>query len=140
MKQFTLILTGSLLSGISAYTGGSITSSFGGSVLLTGSSTVTNRNGATIDMKKGKDNVPPAMRAQYKKQKELQGMREQMQESQQPGADGLPVFNLFVRSPRANVSFITAFLPATLITQFIILFKLPNLIIDVVSMWVIQGR
>ena len=122
MKQFAFVLLGSLLSGISAYTGGSITSSFGGSVLLTGSSPVTNRNAATIEMKKGKDNVPPAMRAQYKKQKELQGMRQQMVESQQPGSDGLPVFNLFVRTPRANVSFHLTLLCSVFIIEFNILF------------------
>lgn len=54
-------------------------------------------------MKKGKDNVPPAMRAQYKKQKEMREMAGQMQEAQKPGADGLPVFNLFVRTKKANL-------------------------------------
>merc|ERR1712127_140243 len=75
--------------------------SFGGSVLVTGKS--VSSPSATIEMRKGKDNVPPAMRAQYKRQKEMQGMREQMMESQRAGPDGLPVFNLFVRTPRANM-------------------------------------
>ena len=83
---------------------GSIGSAFGGSVLVTGTGTKVNHGGATIEMRKGKDNVPPAMRTQYKKQKEMQGMREQMMAAQRPGPDGLPVFNLFVRTPRANVS------------------------------------
>lgn len=81
---------------------GSLSSAFGGSVLVTGKDASVN-HGATIEMKKGKDNVPPAMRAQYRRQKEMQGMREQMMEAQRPGADGLPVFNLYVRTPRANV-------------------------------------
>jgi hypothetical protein len=44
------------------------------------------------------------MRSQYAKQKELVAMREQMIAASKPGADGLPVFNLFVRTKRANVS------------------------------------
>ena len=102
-------------------------------MLVTGSSTVSTRNVASIEMKKGKDNVPPAMRAQYKKQKELQGMRQQMVESQQPGADGLPVFNLFVRTPRANVSSLFTFSAAPLMLSFTRLLTLS--IIDVVPMW-----
>ena len=82
----------------------SMASTFGGTVLVTGSAESSpTTHGSTIEMRKGKDNVPPAMRAQYKRQKEMQGMREQMMEAQRPGADGLPVFNLFVRTPRANV-------------------------------------
>jgi len=58
---------------------------------------------STLDMKKGKDNVPPAMRAQYKKSKEMKEMAGQMADAQRPGADGLPVFNLFVRTKKANL-------------------------------------
>lgn len=54
-------------------------------------------------MKKGKANVPPQMRGQYKKQQELAQMREQMISASKPGDDGLPVFNLFVRTKVANV-------------------------------------
>jgi hypothetical protein len=54
-------------------------------------------------MKKGKDNLPPQMRSQYKKQKEMMAMREEMIAAQKPGQDGLPVFNLFVRTKKANV-------------------------------------
>ena len=54
-------------------------------------------------MKKGKANVPPMMRSQYKRQQEIQSMREQMLSAQRPGPDGLPVFNLFVRTKRANM-------------------------------------
>ena len=84
--------------------GSSMTSSFGGSVLITGKASVSSHGKATIEMKKGKDNVPPAMRAQYRRQREMSSMREQMMEAQKPGADGLPVFNLYVRTTRANVS------------------------------------
>lgn len=82
--------------------GGSITSAFGGSVLITDRPSTT-VHGPSIDMKKGKANVPAAMRTQYKRQQEMSQMREQMMEAQRPGPDGLPVFNLFVRSPRANM-------------------------------------
>ena len=44
------------------------------------------------------------MRGQYKRQQEMAQMREQMISASQPGADGLPVFNLFVRTKKANVS------------------------------------
>jgi len=54
-------------------------------------------------MKKGKANVPPQMRGQYKKAQEMQNMRQQMMEAQNPGADGLPVFNLYVRTKVANM-------------------------------------
>eukprot|EP00546_Thalassionema_frauenfeldii_P005951 CAMPEP_0178914978 /NCGR_PEP_ID=MMETSP0786-20121207/11749_1 /TAXON_ID=186022 /ORGANISM="Thalassionema frauenfeldii, Strain CCMP 1798" /LENGTH=159 /DNA_ID=CAMNT_0020587993 /DNA_START=242 /DNA_END=721 /DNA_ORIENTATION=+ len=56
-----------------------------------------------MSMKKGKANVPPQMRGQYRKQQEMQQMKEQMVEAQKPGPDGLPVFNLFVRSGKANM-------------------------------------
>jgi hypothetical protein len=57
-------------------------------------------------MKKGKANVPPQMRSQYAKQQEMMAVREQMIAATKPGSDGLPVFNLFVRTKRANVSFL----------------------------------
>jgi hypothetical protein len=56
-------------------------------------------------MKKGKANVPPQMRSQYNRQKEMMAQRDAMIAASKPGPDGLPVFNLFVRSARANVSF-----------------------------------
>jgi hypothetical protein len=88
-----------------AWTTGSVVSSFGGSVLMLEQrqQQYNNNHCTTIEMKKGKDNVPPAMRSQYAKQKELVAMRDQMVASSKPGADGLPVFNLFVRTKRANV-------------------------------------
>jgi len=84
---------------------GSMVSSFGGSVLVTWqpeTATSTIRV-STLEMKKGKDNIPPAMRAQYKKQKEMRQMAGQMSEAQKPGEDGLPVFNLYVRTKKANL-------------------------------------
>ena len=77
---------------------GSSISGFGGSVLISG---VT--NGSIMAMKKGKDNVPPQMRAQYKRQREMQAQREQMISATQPGEDNMPVFNLFARTKRANL-------------------------------------
>jgi hypothetical protein len=56
-----------------------------------------------LTMKKGKPNVPPAMRGDYKHQQQMAEMRQQMIASSQPGKDGLPVFNLFVRTKKANV-------------------------------------
>lgn len=61
------------------------------------------QNGSNLDMKKGKANVPPQMRGQYKKQQEMAEMRRQIVEASQPGSDGLPVFNLYVRTKRQNV-------------------------------------
>jgi len=38
------------------------------------------------------------------RQKEMSEMRDQMIASQTPGKDGFPIFNLFVRTKKANVS------------------------------------
>ena len=73
--------------------------SFGGRRMMVGV-----QNGSKLDMKKGKANVPPQMRGQYKKQQEMAEMRRQVMEASQPGSDGLPVFNLYVRTKRQNVS------------------------------------
>lgn len=54
-------------------------------------------------MKKGKSNVPANMRTQYKRQQEMGKMRDEMEAAQKPGADGFPIFNLFVRTKRANM-------------------------------------
>lgn len=80
----------------------SAVSSFGGSVLVAGKNLSVCRNGL-VEMKKGKDNVPPAMRTQYKRQREMKDMRDAMMEAQRPGADGFPVFNLYIRSPKGNM-------------------------------------
>ncbi|KAG7368522.1 hypothetical protein IV203_031265 [Nitzschia inconspicua] len=73
-------------------------SSFGGRVLPSNI-----QNGARMEMKKGKANVPPQMRGQYKKQQEMAQMQRQIMEASRPGADGLPVFNLYVRTKRQNI-------------------------------------
>merc|ERR1719223_194831 len=54
-------------------------------------------------MKKGKPNVPPQMRGQYARQQEMASMREEYLASRKVGADGLPIFNLFVRTSRKNM-------------------------------------
>lgn len=100
---FLVTLVSSPLLLCSAWMTGSKVSSFGGSVLVFERQQQQIHNVATIEMKKGKDNVPPAMRSQYAKQKELVAMRDQMVASSKPGADGFPVFNLYIRTKRANV-------------------------------------
>eukprot|EP00339_Tiarina_fusa_P015998 CAMPEP_0117059202 /NCGR_PEP_ID=MMETSP0472-20121206/41118_1 /TAXON_ID=693140 ORGANISM="Tiarina fusus, Strain LIS" /NCGR_SAMPLE_ID=MMETSP0472 /ASSEMBLY_ACC=CAM_ASM_000603 /LENGTH=204 /DNA_ID=CAMNT_0004776807 /DNA_START=78 /DNA_END=692 /DNA_ORIENTATION=- len=77
-----------------------ISSSFGGNVLANTNGVC---NGARMEMKKGKANVPPQMRGQYKRQQQQQEMRKQMIDAQTPGADGFPIFNLFVRTKRQNI-------------------------------------
>jgi hypothetical protein len=94
---------------VSGWTTGSAVSGFSGSVLLLDRrveyGTVSSSSGACgwLSMKKGKANVPPQMRGQYEKQKEMMAQREQMIAMTKPGPDGFPVFNLFVRTKRANV-------------------------------------
>ena len=92
----------SLFATSSAWTTGSAVSSFGGSVLVTSRPAQCASN--TLSMKKGKPNLPPQMRGQYKRQQEMAAMRDQMVAAQKTGPDGLPVFNLFVRTQKANVS------------------------------------
>ncbi len=55
-----------------------------------------------MTMKKGKPNVPPQMRGAYKRNQQLAQQRDAMIAATQPGADGLPVFNLFVRTKVAK--------------------------------------
>lgn len=95
----------SLFVASSAWTTGSAVSSFGGSVLLTDRpAQCSTGTSGMLTMKKGKPNVPPQMRGQYKRQQEMAAMREQMLAASKAGEDGLPVFNLFVRTPKGNVS------------------------------------
>ena len=98
--RFLSIAIVSLAAAMSTVDAWSAASSFGGSTL---SSSI--QNGARMEMKKGKANVPPQMRGQYKKQQEMANMQRQMMDASKPGADGLPVFNLYVRTARQNVSF-----------------------------------
>jgi hypothetical protein len=88
-----------------AWATGSMVSSFGGAVLLTQRPMASPSAiaGSSITMKKGKANVPPQMRGQYAKMKQMAAMREQLVAASTPGADGLPVFNLFVRTQKKNV-------------------------------------
>ena len=83
---------------------GSSVSAFGGSVLMTTAAPSPSTAAASLVMKKGKPNVPPNMRGNYRRQKEMSEMRDQMVASQTPGQDGMPIFNLFVRTKKANVS------------------------------------
>jgi hypothetical protein len=73
-------------------------SSFGGNMWAS-----TVQNGNLMEMKKGKM-IPQQMRTQYKRQQEMSEMKKEMDEQSQPGIDGLPVFNLYVRTKRQNVS------------------------------------
>jgi hypothetical protein len=106
MLRLFLLLALLVVPGTAWMTGSSV-SSFGGSVLITGHNTLEQRpaniRSSDITMKKGKANVPPQMRSQYAKQQEMMAMREQMIAATKPGSDGFPVFNLFVRTKRANV-------------------------------------
>lgn len=88
---------------------GSRISGFGGQVVLTtgpfhnNNNNDNDNNDSTLTMKKGKSNVPPAMRKQYERQKEMMEMRKQMIEASRVADDGLPVFNLYVRSKKVKV-------------------------------------
>lgn len=82
----------------------------GRSVSHTSPTTSTKNNNcnaakATLEMKKGKANVSRGMGGQYKRAQEMEGYRQQMMDSQKMGPDGLPVFNLYVRTPLKNVSY-----------------------------------
>jgi hypothetical protein len=80
---------------------GTAVSGFHGAVVM---SRMPSSSSSTLQMKKGKSNVPIQMRGQYKKAQELSQMRQEMIAASQAGDDGLPVFNLFVRTKRGNVS------------------------------------
>jgi len=86
-----------------AYTAPQIASTFGGRSLVGAPSNIVERSRGDMCMKKGKPNIPPQMRGQYKRAQEMQNMREQMMEAQDPSTDGLPVFNLYVRTKVANM-------------------------------------
>ena len=82
-------------------------SAFGGSAVLPAPSANSASAGprkGDMSMKKGKPNVPVNMRSNYRKQQQMAGMRDQMIAASTAGEDGLPVFNLFVRTKKANVS------------------------------------
>jgi len=105
IKMFCLQILFLLISTISAYTVlPQRASYFVGRDVNTQQQQQSRNNGSTIEMKKGKANVSPQMRQQYKRAQEMEGYRQQMIDSQTAGADGFPVFNLFVRTPLKNVS------------------------------------
>lgn len=96
MNKFFAFLCLTALASVSAF---STSSSFVGS--STASMPVI-QNGSNMEMKKGKPNVPIQMRGQFKKQQEMAAMQRQMVEASKPGTDGMPVFNLFVRTKKEN--------------------------------------
>jgi len=63
----------------------------------------TTSSSATLEMKKGKPNVSPNMRSQYARAQEMESYRQSMMDSQRMGADGFPVFNLYVRTSLKNM-------------------------------------
>ncbi len=77
---------------------------FVGRDVLASTSRGTTRACTTIEMKKGKANIPSHMRSQYARAQEMEGMRKQMMESTTVGSDGMPIFNLYVRTSLKNVS------------------------------------
>jgi len=86
------------LTGVNAYVSTSFSTFTGaGTAPLLFQSTACSSRGTTLEMKKGKVNLPPQMRGNYKKQKEMMEAAEAMRAAQNPN-DGFPVFNLFVRS------------------------------------------
>ena len=80
----TLLILPLLLSASAAYTLPQSASSFAGRSVTVGAASTQQRHGtsATLEMKKGKSNVPPAMRNQYKKAQEMEAYRQQMMDSQ----------------------------------------------------------
>jgi lipoprotein-anchoring transpeptidase ErfK/SrfK len=103
---FLILAAAIALCSVDAWTATSSASSFGGRSLATSSAAskvVIVQNGSSMEMKKGKSNVPPAMRGQYERQKEMSQMQQQMMAASKPGSDGFPVFNLFVRTKTQKV-------------------------------------
>ena len=108
MMRLTTFLVALLAGTTAAYTAVSPQRSshfVGHGVYHTTSSTASKSTArAHLEMKKGKPNVPSQMRSQYARAQEMESYRQQMMDSQKMGADGLPVFNLFVRTSLKNVS------------------------------------
>lgn len=81
-----------------------MTSAFGGSLLIEREASYHSAS-SSLSMKKNR-NIPPHMRSQYARMQEMEAQRKQMMSASKPGADGLPIFNLFVRvKGGASVSF-----------------------------------
>jgi len=83
---------------------GSSVSGFGGRILMTSPAPAPACpvSGSTLEMKKG-NKMPQQMRGQYEKSKKMNEMRQAMEMNSKQGADGLPVFNLFVRTKIAKM-------------------------------------
>lgn len=99
---FLILAAAIALCSVDAWTTTSSASSFGGKSLVSKQAVVV-QNGSSMEMKKGKANVPPMMRGQYQRQREMNEMQQQMKAASQPGADGFPVFNLFVRTTTQKI-------------------------------------
>lgn len=106
MLRLTALLVVLLGCTAAAYTVSPQRSSYfvGHSVYHTTAATQPSSSRNNLTMKKGKANVPPQMRSQYARAQEMEAYRQQMIDSQKYGADGFPVFNLFVRTSLKNVS------------------------------------
>ena len=107
MMRLTTFLTALLAGSTAAYTVSPQRSSHfvgHGVYHTTSTASRSTTNGATLEMKKGKPNVPANMRSQYARAQEMESYRQQMMDSQKMGSDGLPVFNLYVRTSLKNVS------------------------------------
>lgn len=100
---FLILAAAMALCSVNAWTATSSASSFGGRSMTASKQVVVLNNGSSMEMKKGKANVPPMMRGQYQKQREMAEMQSQMRAASVPGADGFPVFNLFVRTKSQKI-------------------------------------
>eukprot|EP00531_Pseudo-nitzschia_arenysensis_P021382 CAMPEP_0116145346 /NCGR_PEP_ID=MMETSP0329-20121206/16538_1 /TAXON_ID=697910 /ORGANISM="Pseudo-nitzschia arenysensis, Strain B593" /LENGTH=117 /DNA_ID=CAMNT_0003640933 /DNA_START=58 /DNA_END=408 /DNA_ORIENTATION=+ len=101
---FLILAAAVALCSVDAWTATSSASAFGGrSLVKSQSQVVVVQNGSSMEMKKGKANVPPQMRGQYERQKQMSEMQQQMMAASKPGADGFPVFNLFVRTTSQKI-------------------------------------
>ena len=103
----TLLILPLLLSASAAYTLPQSASSFAGRSVTVGAASTQQRHGtsATLEMKRGKSNVPPAMRNQYKKAQEMEAYRQQMMDSQVGSI--VPTFNL--RGVKQNDNILTLY-------------------------------
>eukprot|EP00549_Striatella_unipunctata_P012892 CAMPEP_0118716848 /NCGR_PEP_ID=MMETSP0800-20121206/27758_1 /TAXON_ID=210618 ORGANISM="Striatella unipunctata, Strain CCMP2910" /NCGR_SAMPLE_ID=MMETSP0800 /ASSEMBLY_ACC=CAM_ASM_000638 /LENGTH=210 /DNA_ID=CAMNT_0006623373 /DNA_START=91 /DNA_END=723 /DNA_ORIENTATION=+ len=82
-----------------AFSGGSLSSKFSGTC-LTFTTTTCNRPTTLrgqMDMKKGKANVPPHMRNQYKKTEKMNEMRSDYMAASENKGKGFPTFSLYVK-------------------------------------------
>mmetsp|Transcript_12927 Transcript_12927/g.22083 ORF Transcript_12927/g.22083 Transcript_12927/m.22083 type:complete len:213 (+) Transcript_12927:88-726(+) len=105
MMRLTTFLVALLFGTTAAYTVLPQRSSHfvGHGVYHTSATASTTSSSATLEMKKGKPNVSPNMRSQYARAQEMESYRQSMMDSQRMGADGFPVFNLYVRTSLKNM-------------------------------------